>query len=210
MRRRTLSRSLIYRSEFLYSLLIRLLYGRHVRQRLLDVARWVPEGGTVLELCCGPAMLYRLVLRHKASDYLGWDINEMFITSVRRAGGRGLVCNLRDQETYATADVVIMQASLYHFLPDVEEIVTKMIAAAGRRVIIAEPIRNITTDGPPLLRQLARRLTNPGTGDQPHRFNEHMLDQLLEPYQNCVVHKALIAGGREKLYVLDTDRGNTE
>ncbi len=97
-----------------------------------------------------------------------------------------------------------MQSSLYHFLPDAAPIVERMLAAAEKQVLIAEPIRNVADSQSALLAFLARKLTNPGTGDQPHRFNEARLDALLQPYrhQGQVVESRLIAGGREKLYIL--------
>jgi hypothetical protein len=97
-----------------------------------------------------------------------------------------------------------MQASLYHFLPHALSMVERMMQAAERQVLIAEPIRNLLNSRVPLLAALARKCANPGTGDQPHRFDEARLDALLETYRQRgqVVQARLIAGGREKLYVL--------
>ena len=53
------STSLIYRSATGYELLMRALYGRHYADRMRAVADEVPAGSSVLELCCGPATLYR-------------------------------------------------------------------------------------------------------------------------------------------------------
>src|SRR5262249_49052936 len=90
------------------------------------------------------------------------------------------------------------------FLPDALPVVKRMVAAAEKQVLIAEPIRNVADSQVPLLAFLARKLTNPGTGDQPRRFNEALLDAMLEPYwqRGQVVASRLIAGGREKLYIL--------
>jgi hypothetical protein len=85
-----------------------------------------------------------------------------------------------------------------------------MIAAAERQVLIAEPIRNLTDSRVSLLAFLARKLTNPGTGDQPNRFNEARLDALMERYRTPShnVRSRLIAGGREKLYILELKRAS--
>ena len=50
--------SLIYRNAALYEAIMRMLYGRHYRDRLAAVAAQVPNGATVVELCCGPGTLY--------------------------------------------------------------------------------------------------------------------------------------------------------
>jgi hypothetical protein len=36
------------------------------------------------------------------------------------------------------------------------------------------------------------------------QFTEQTLDELFEPYRELVLKEALIAGGRDKLYVLQT------
>src|SRR5262249_20572640 len=107
------------------------------------------------------------------------------------------------------AQYVIMQASLYHFLPHALSVVDRMMQAAEKRVLIAEPIRNMVSSDVPVLTVLARKLTNPGTGEQPHRFDEVRLDTLLEPFKarGQVLQARLIAGGREKLYVLASESG---
>jgi hypothetical protein len=100
---------------------------------------------------------------------------------------------------------VIIQSSLYHFLPDASSLVERMIAAAEKQVLIAEPIRNVADSRIRPLAFLAGKLTNPGTGDQPSRFNEARLDALIEQYRRRghAVRSQLIAGSREKLYILE-------
>jgi hypothetical protein len=98
-----------------------------------------------------------------------------------------------------------IQSSLYHFLPDASSVVERMIAAAEKQVLIAEPIRNVAHSRIRALAFFARKLTNPGTGDQPSRFNEARLDALIEQYRRRghAVRSQLIAGGREKLYIVE-------
>src|SRR5262249_7109922 len=159
------------------------------------------EGGSVLDVCCGPATLFQRYLKQKGVYYTGLDINPAFIQRLSVRGGIGLVWNIEEDRPLPRKEYVIMQSSLYHFLPDAAPIVERMLAAAEKLVLIAEPIRNVADSQSALLRFLARKLTNPGTGDQPHRFNEARLDDLLQPYRQRgqVVESALIAGGREKL-----------
>jgi hypothetical protein len=52
--------------------------------------------------------------------------------------------------------------------------------SAGKiQVLIAEPIRNLADSQNPVLALLARKFTNPGTRDQPNRFDEPRLNALL-------------------------------
>ena len=97
-----------------------------------------------------------------------------------------------------------MQASLYQFLPDPRPVLRRLRAAARERVIVAEPIRNLADSEIRMLAFLARKFTNPGTGEQPNRFDESRLDALLRPYheRGQVLESRLISGEREKLYIL--------
>ncbi len=191
---------LIYRSGFMYDMLIRLLYRNHYAARSQTLADLIPAGSSVLELCCGPGLLYERYLRAKAVSYLGLDLNPRFVARVRRLGGQGQVHDLRRGDELPTADIVLMQASLYHFLPHVEPLIERMERAARDRLIIAEPIRNLAASRNPFLGALARHLTDPGDGKPPHRFDEARLDELLGP-RAC--RSFLIPGGREKVYVCD-------
>jgi SAM-dependent methyltransferase len=198
-----LSPSLIYRSPLAYELLMRGLYGRHYAARMRVVAEQVPPGASVLELCCGPGTLYHRHLRDRAGSYVGVDVNPRFVAELRRNGVDARERDLaRDQGPLPGAHVVLMQASLYHFLPDASEIVDRMLAAARERVIVSEPVRNLASSQNPLIAALGRRAADPGVGGAERRFTETMLDQLFDRYRDRVEVAQLIPGGREKLYVL--------
>lgn len=200
-----MSTSLIYRNATLYELLIRALYGRYYTARYRAVAALVPEGASVVDLCCGPATLYTRYLRQKSVDYTGLDRNDRFVGKLTEAGGHGKVWNLTSAEPLPEADYVLMQASLYHFLPDATPVLDRMLTAARKQVIIAEPVRNMASSDNRVLAAVGQRFTNAGDGVQAHRFTESTLDDFFRPYKSQVVRRELIAGGREKLYVLDAN-----
>lgn len=193
--------SLIYRSAALYELAMIGLYGRHYPSRYRAVAELIPTGASVLDLCCGPGVLYARYLRRKSVDYVGLDINETFIERLKRRGVSAKVWDLSRDEPLPPADYVIMQASLYHFLPDPLPILNRMLVAARKQIIIAEPIRNLACAKLPLLTSFARLLTDPGNGDQPYRFTERTLDDLMNNLYSNAPRTLLIRGQREKLYV---------
>src|SRR5262249_31670204 len=198
-----LSKSLIYQSSLLYELVMAVLYGRHYFARYRSLDGLIPAGARVLDLCCGPATLYFRYLRHRGVQYTGLDINEKFIRNLVRKGGQGQVWDLRQDGPLPQADYVIMQASLYHFLPDAGRIVDRMLEAARQQVIIAEPVRNLANARIPLLAFLARRQTDPGSGKQVCRFTEETLDAFFAPYTPHLNRSFLIPGGREKVFVLN-------
>jgi SAM-dependent methyltransferase len=193
--------SLIYRSASVYELVMRALYGRHHRERLRAVAEQVPAGATVLELCCGPGSLYLRHLRARVSSYVGLDANPKFVAGLQARGVDARLIDLIDGvQLLPRADVAIMQASLYHFLPDPDTIVRRMLDVAERCVIISEPIRNLSSSTLPLIGTIGRCATDPGVGGHTDRFTEKTLDQLMAAYD---VQAAFLApGGRDKVYVL--------
>ncbi len=195
--------SLIYKSTAIYNLVMLMLYGRHRDSRYRAIAEQIAEGASVLDLCCGPPILFKRFLRQKSVQYLGLDMNEKFIEQLVRSGGDGRVWDLRSDAPLPAADYVIMQGALYDFLPDALPIVDRMFEAAQKKVIIAEPIRNLASSKFPLLRWLARHLTDPGSGAQPHRFTQRTLDEFFAAYALRLEKSFLIPGGREKVYVFN-------
>jgi hypothetical protein len=207
------STSLVYRSAQGYELVMRVLYGRHYGARLRAVAEQVPAGSSVLELCPGPGALYRRHLRGHASAYTGADVNLAFVDRLRRLGAQAVALDLTGPDPLPEADVVIMQASLYHFLPRAETIVERMLGAARERVIVAEPIRNFSNSRLPGLAALGRRGTDPGGraefgAGHEHRFDEPALNRLMAAYGEGIVTAFMIPGGREKVFVLDPRRAH--
>ncbi len=194
--------SLTYRSPALYELAMLGLYGRHYPARYRAVADVIPPGSSVLDLCCGPGVLYDRYLRQKAVRYTGLDINETFVNGLVGRGVRAVLRDLREDAPLPPADCVVMQASLYHFLPDPLPVLGRMMEAARKRVVIAEPIRNLSCSRLPLLGTLARLLTDPGVGGQPYRFTERTLDGVMFSLCERPPRSFLICGGREKLYVI--------
>lgn len=198
-----MSTSLVYRSAAGYELLMRALYGRYYASRMQAVAAQIPYGATVLELCCGPGTLYLRQLRGWTSGYTGIDVNPRFVARLRRRGVDARVLDLAAAEgPLPSADTVIMQASLYHFLPAPERIVDQMLAAASDRVVVSEPVRNLASSNLPALARLGRHATDPGTGGHAQRFTEETLERLMGRYRERILRSFPIPGGREWVYVL--------
>jgi SAM-dependent methyltransferase len=203
-----LTTSLVYRSALGYELLMRVLYGRHYAARMRAVAAQVPAGASVLELCCGPGTLYLRHLRGRTSAYIGIDVNAGFVGRLRRLGvdARRLDLAARTEEPLPEADVVVLQAGLYHFLPHPERILDRMLAAAREAVIVSEPVRNLASSRNPLIARLGRRAADPGVGGHAERFTENSLETLMERHRERVVRSFPIPGGRETVYVLAAPR----
>ncbi|MFJ1455999.1 class I SAM-dependent methyltransferase [Nocardia sp. N2S4-5] len=192
----------VYRNATVYELLMRGLYGRHYRSRYRAIADLIPDGAEVMDVCCGPATLYTRYLRGRTGSYTGLDLNSRFIARLEDAGGRGTVWDVDADVPLPAADHVVMQASLYQFLPEPAPVLERMLAAARERVIVSEPIRNLASSNNRVVAAAARRYTDAGAGARDHRFTEQTLEELFGRYESRILRRSLIAGGREKLFVL--------
>lgn len=188
----------------LYELAMYTLYGRHYSNRYHALANLVDANSSVLDICCGPGILYGRYLRAKNISYTGVDLNPVFIKQVIAYGAMGTVQDVRTIAAFPSADFVIMQASLYHFLPDAAPILKRMLMAAKKSLIITEPIRNVVDSTSPLIRKLAVLTSDAGTGPQMLRFTEQSLDGLLKSTVERPIRSFQIAGGREKIYIVST------
>jgi ubiquinone/menaquinone biosynthesis C-methylase UbiE len=198
-----LAESLVYRNALVYESVMVGLYGRHYPARFQAIAALIPAGSSVLELCCGPGILFGRYLKAKGVDYIGLDINSRFVARVCRQGGRGIVQDLHQGGPLPPADTVVMQASLYQFLPDAAPIVRRMRAAAREQVIIAEPVRNLSCSRFALLARLAQRHADAGLGARAFRFTRATLAAFFEALALRPRRCFAIPGGREDVYVFD-------
>jgi glycosyltransferase involved in cell wall biosynthesis len=190
------TRSPIYWTGHGYDLVMRALYGREYRATLEAVAARIPDGASVVDVCCGTARLDRDFLRQRGCSYLGLDVNGDFVMHARRRGVDVRWFNLL-AEPIPAADHVVMCSSLYHFSDDVEAVIAKMRRAARRSVIISEPVRNLSAA--PLVGGLAAALTDPGTGSFTSRFDLDGFRALCERHGGELSYEA---GHRNALAVL--------
>lgn len=199
--RRRFRRGLPYRSPRLYHLLMKFLYRDGYAERYEAIAELVPPGSSVLDVCCGDGRLFESCLARKGVSYIGLDINPAFIGAAASKGidVRGFDIELRDD--LPAADVVVIQSSLYQFIPGHEKIIRKLLRAARSRVIISEPVRNYGSSANPLVRRLTACATNPGTGPKHDRFTPDSLDAALAPFR--VLNRIPVCSGREMICILD-------
>ena len=193
---------LIYKNAALYEFINWLLYGRHHRVRYQVIADLIPPGASVVDLCCGPATLYRRFLRTRNVRYTGLDMSPTFIDALNKNGGHGMLWDVRSDQPLPRADYLIIQGALYFFLPDPSPLIERMLAAANDEVVIAEAIRNLSTSAIPGISKLSKRLAGAVEGSDAVRFSEKSLDRLFADYASEVKRSFKIPGGRDKVYVL--------
>lgn len=182
---------------------MRALYRNHFQDRYRALIGHVTEGcGSLVEVCMGDAYLYRHYLRKYDIQYLGCDINSVFVEYAKKQGLAAEHLDLWEKEV-PQADVVLMQASLYQFYPDHDVIIRKMLAAASKKVVIAEPVNNITASNNRLIGKLGAWLSDAGSGNASMRFSKEHFESVMRAYGENLVFLQDIPGGREVVAVID-------
>jgi len=181
------TKSPIYWTGHGYDLTMGALYGGRYDATLEAVARRIPDGASVVDLCCGTARLYQNFLRSRGCSYLGLDFNGDFVMHARR---RGVDIRWFDllAEPIPPADYVVMCSSLYHFGDRLDEVIGRMRQAANRAVIVSEPVRNLSDA--PLVGRLAAALTNPGVGAFTTRFDLERFQATCERHGGELAYEA--------------------
>jgi SAM-dependent methyltransferase len=164
-----LGKSPVYWNGHSFDLIMRALYGKELRATYAAVAARIPDGASVVDLCCGTARLYRDHLEARGCSYLGLDFNSHFVLHDRKRGVHARFFNVLTDPIPA-ADCVTMLSSLYHFRRAAREVLTRMRAAARKQVIISEPVKNLSGERT-LVARAAARLSNPGVGEYKERFD---------------------------------------
>jgi trans-aconitate methyltransferase len=181
---------------------MRLLYGRYFKARYQSIAALIPPGAEIIEVCSGDCRLYQKFLRKKEVDYLGLDYSPQFIKYAHQRGIKAAQFDVRTQ-SIPPADFLIMHASLYQFIPDEKMVLEKLLASSKKKVIIAEPIRNLSDSRLVLIAQASRHLTKTVPGQSRNtgkRFSSENLFNLFHAY-NEFERCFRIPGGREMIGV---------
>jgi SAM-dependent methyltransferase len=196
-----MSNNLIYRYPTLYKILITFLYRNKYRTRFQAIADKVPEGSSVLDVCCGDCSLYTVALKGKCK-YVGLDLSSEFVSA---ASDRGIRVLRRDVTIgpLPESDIVVIQGSLYQFFPDHGKVLDRLIVCAKQAVIISEPIRNMSDSSNRFVSQLARTLVP--SNNMHFRFSRESFFEFIEQqYSELVETIAIIDGGRDAIVVLRT------
>ena len=194
-------KSPIYWHPNIYRLVMKLLYGKYFEARYKCLSELIPPMTSVVEPCAGDAYLYRNYLKAKGTKYVGLDINPVFVQAAKKKNISFFINDLL-KDNVPVADYIVLQASLYQFMPHELKIIRKLLDSAKSTLIIAEPIRNLADSHNPIIRLLAKYSANPGGSNHPvKRFNKDTFHACLKQFDEFKELK-IIDGGREMIGVL--------
>jgi len=192
-------RGIVYWHPSLYRAAIKRLYRQHYADRYERISRLIPDGSEVLELCMGDAHLFSAHLRQRDVRYTGIDFNPAFVRNARRQGIDARLADIR-AEAIPEADCIVMHGSLYHFIPDHERLLERMLEAARRRLIVAEPVENLSA-GRGFMAFASRIATSAGGGTSTERLDAERLDAAFRRFPERLERILPSAGGRERIGV---------
>ena len=192
-------RSPVYWHPVIYNGIMKMLYGTYFQDRYKAIAEIIPDNASITEICAGDAYLYLNYLKKKNINYTGLDINSVFVRSAQKKNISFKQFNLMTDEV-PLSDYVIIQASLYQFIPNEDIIISKLLASTKKVLIIAEPVRNLSDSNNPLISFFAKYSANPGNNHVHNRFNAQTLSTCFRKYPQLSELNE-IKGGREMVGV---------
>jgi hypothetical protein len=150
----------------------------------------------------GDAYFYRHYLSKKNIRYSCADINPVF---VRHAKNKGLQVSLLDipKGAIPPADIILLQGSLYHFIPDEGALIRRLLGACRSQVIISESTENLSNDSRPLKSMIGTFLSKAKSGQSKIKFTAEMLKASFAPFEKHISVWEESPGNRELIVVLE-------
>jgi hypothetical protein len=175
----------IYWHPFFYTAAIRLSYGSKFKTRYSALNKYIPHGCHLLELCMGDAFFYRAYLRKKDVVYSCADINPVFVNIARKNGIKCSILNITEDEI-PRADYILMQGSLYHFIPDEAGMIRKLLNACNERLIISENVENLSNSSSGLISWIGKALSKAKAGQSKIKFTRQHLKSTFKPFKDQI------------------------
>jgi hypothetical protein len=191
----------IYWHPVFYNRAMRLAYGSKFETRYKHLERYIPENCELLELCMGDAFFYQHYLQKKNITYKCADINPVFVRSARK---KGIDAQLLDvySDPIPKADYILMQASLYHFIPDEKKIIEKLLDACNKAVIISENVENLSNASSKIRADLGTYLSKAKSGQSRIKFTRKTLRESLSDHKHYIDAWEELPENKEVIIVL--------
>jgi hypothetical protein len=191
----------IYWHPAFYNKAMRLAYGSKFETRYKHLEKYIPENCELLELCMGDAFFYQHYLQKKNIKYKCADINPVFVKAAKK---KGLDAQLLDvySDPIPKADYILMQASLYHFIPGEKKIIDKLLAAANKALIISENVENLSNDPSKLRSKIGAYLSKAKSGQSRIKFTRETLAESFSTYKKHIEVWEELPENKEVIIVL--------
>ena len=190
-----------------YGLAMRVLYGRYYAARDAAVAAHIPDGASVLELCCGPARLYLRELRGRIGSYVAIDASPRFVDRLRRRGVDARQADVATAPSCRSPTSWSCRPGCTSSCPTRRRMLQRMRAAAEAPSSSQSPCATSPPAGSGVVARLGASGAATAQGAQPQRFDAASLRELMLRFGDAVQSCAPAPGGREHVYVLSGTAG---
>ena len=171
--------SILYSNSFLYEIAMRIRFGKEFFLRMQRISDILPENITILELCCGPALLYKYFLKSRNINYIGFDDNRYFVKVGLKLGADIRECFIDENTILPKSDYVIIQSSLYQFpLDKVYNIIDNVLLNCNN-LIISESVKNWGNSNNIIIKKLGLYFTKSMNTVHYFRYTRQNLRELL-------------------------------
>ena len=157
------------------------LYLGSYRNRYQILFKHIHPCNSMLELCFGDTLLAKFCKKNNI-HWTGIDINKGFTDRAVRKGYNAVNYDITEIAVFPKADLCVMVGSLYHFA-DFKDSIFKKILSASDRVIISEPVINLS-DRKGLIGYIAKHSASPGKKHELFRYNETSFLEFIEKKKN--------------------------
>lgn len=181
-------KSITYWHPFLYKILMKLLFRGSYNSRYLEIANIIENNSSVIDVCCGDAKLYEF-LKKKNIKYTGVDFSRTFYNFLKKKKIDIINMDIKNEKIPIKADYVVIQSSLYQFIPNHIDLVKKLLAVSKKYLIIQETVKSYTTSSNKLLSIIGKFLNNPGDGYKTERLDRKKLLNDLNRINNKIILK---------------------
>lgn len=171
--------SLVYKNIYIYRLIMNFLYGMKYKKRFENIISLINnEEKDIVELCFGDTFIAKYA-KENNKNWKGFDINDSFVSYAIAEGFDATNKNIL-LDSIPKSDVCIMAGSLYHFIDNIEFVLGKMLKSS-KKVIISEPIKNLSNNK--YIGFFAKKSANAGNGEEEFRFTEISFLNILNQYK---------------------------
>jgi hypothetical protein len=196
--------SLIYRNIWIYRLVMNLLYLGRYRQRFRDITNILEQKDKhVVELCFGDIFIAEYCEKSGRS-WVGYDINDTFVNFALKHGHNAVCTDILSLQSLPDADVLIFAGSLYHFNQNMHKI-WKLMTSCASKIILSEPIKNITSIKN-IVGQIGARASSVRGAAEAFRFEHDSFIELLECYQETYNFTYEIVSEKKDILIILNER----
>ena len=196
----------IYWHPKLYSFAMRQLYGSFYESRYTHLQKLIPDNCQLLELCMGDLHFYEHYLKSKNIQYSCADVNPVFVTAAKSKNINSRLIDILKDEI-PKSDYILIQASLYHSIPNQVDLIQKLLNSTNKQLIITESTQNVSNSGNKIKSFLGAALSKAKSGQSKIKFDQPMLKETFSVFEKNIVQWIEQNDSLETIIVLKRQAG---